>query len=81
MVEYLCGGRVLGDMERSKSFEVRGGRRIDRQELSRTGSKHDEIEARRKNPKLDENPKFGIMEVFDEVEGSGNIYGQGQSSD
>ncbi|KAF2585114.1 hypothetical protein F2Q70_00036735 [Brassica cretica] len=50
-------------------------------ELSRAGSKHDEIEARRKNPKLDENPKFGIMEVFDEAEGSGNIYGQGQSSD
>ncbi|KAF3598404.1 hypothetical protein F2Q69_00037521 [Brassica cretica] len=29
MVEYLCGGRVSGDMDRSKSFEVRGGRRID----------------------------------------------------
>ncbi|WZZ15399.1 hypothetical protein YC2023_108488 [Brassica napus] len=29
-------------------------------ELSRTGSKHDGIEARRKNPKLGENPNFGI---------------------
>ncbi|KAF3610822.1 hypothetical protein DY000_02049179 [Brassica cretica] len=32
--------------------------------LIRTGSKHDGIKARRENPKLDENPKFGIMEVF-----------------
>ena len=38
-------------------------------DLSRTGSKHDGIEARRENPKLDENPNFGIMEVFDEAEG------------
>ncbi|KAF3573792.1 hypothetical protein F2Q69_00059743 [Brassica cretica] len=48
-------------------------------DLSRTGSKHDGIEARRENPKLDENPNFGIMEVFDEAEGSGNIYRKGQS--
>ena len=39
-------------------------------ELSRTGSKHDGIEARRENPKLDENPNFGIMKVFDEAGGS-----------
>ncbi|WZZ66402.1 hypothetical protein YC2023_077772 [Brassica napus] len=31
MVEHLCGARVLGDMDRWKSFEVRGGRRIDRE--------------------------------------------------
>ena len=31
MVEYLCGGRVAGDKDRSRSFEVRGGRRIDRE--------------------------------------------------
>ncbi|KAF2584454.1 hypothetical protein F2Q70_00036047 [Brassica cretica] len=42
-------------------------------ELSRTGSKHDGIEARRENPKLDKNPNFSIMQVFDEAEGSGNI--------
>ena len=48
--------------------------------LSMTGSKHARIEARRENPKLDENPNFGIMEVFDEAEGSGNIYRQNQSS-
>uniref|UniRef100_M4EVD6 Uncharacterized protein n=1 Tax=Brassica campestris TaxID=3711 RepID=M4EVD6_BRACM len=30
MVEYLCGGRVAGNKDRSRSFEVRGGRRIDR---------------------------------------------------
>ena len=41
---------------------------------------HDGIEARRKNPKLDENPNFGIMQVFDEAEGSGNIYRQGLKS-
>ncbi|KAF3573682.1 hypothetical protein F2Q69_00060890 [Brassica cretica] len=109
MVEYLCGGRIAGDKDRSRSFEVRGGRRIDPshfwkhdglearrfgrmtflqhevfretsyqrniisktlesgQELSRMGSRHDEIEARRENPKLDENLNFGIMEVFDEA--------------
>ncbi|KAF3495187.1 hypothetical protein DY000_02052543 [Brassica cretica] len=39
-------------------------------ELSRTGSKHNGIEARRENPKLDENPNFGIMEVFYEAEGT-----------
>ncbi|KAF3595952.1 hypothetical protein DY000_02020764 [Brassica cretica] len=50
-------------------------------ELITTGSKHDRIEARQENPKLDENPNFGIMEVFDEAEGSENIYRQGQSSD
>ena len=38
------------------------------QKLSRMGSKHDGIEARQENPKLDENPNFGIMEVFDEAE-------------
>ncbi|KAF2607175.1 hypothetical protein F2Q68_00043141 [Brassica cretica] len=42
MVEYLCGGRVLGDMDRSKSFEVRGGRRIDQHFW-----KHEGLEARR----------------------------------
>ena len=50
-------------------------------ELSRTGNKHGGNKARRENPKLDKNPNFGIMEVFDEVEGSGNIYRQGQNSD
>ena len=45
------------------------------------GSKHDRIKARQENPKLDENPNFGIMEGFDEAEGSGNIYRKGQSSD
>ena len=39
-------------------------------ELSRMGSKHDEIEARQENSKLNENPNFGIMEIFDEAEGS-----------
>ena len=34
-------------------------------------------QARQENPKLDKNPNFGIMEVFDEAEGSGNIYRQG----
>ncbi|KAF3524151.1 hypothetical protein F2Q69_00046117 [Brassica cretica] len=75
MVEYLCGGRVLGDMDRSKSFEVRGGRRIDRRESSTTGSKHDG-----KSRNQTKNPNFGIMEVFDEAEGSGNIYRQGPKS-
>ena len=50
-------------------------------ELSMMGSKHDRIEARWENPKLDENPNFGIMEVFDEAKGAGNIYRQNQSSD
>ena len=45
------------------------------------GSKHDRIEARRENPKLDENPNFGIMKVFDEAKGSRNVYCQGHSSD
>ncbi|WZZ78286.1 hypothetical protein YC2023_098858 [Brassica napus] len=31
MVEYLCGGRVAGDKDQSRSFEVRGGRRSDRE--------------------------------------------------
>ncbi|WZZ52552.1 hypothetical protein YC2023_052659 [Brassica napus] len=31
MVEYHCGGRVAGDKDRSRSFEVRGGRRSDRE--------------------------------------------------
>ena len=50
-------------------------------DLSTTGSKHDGIEARRENLKLDENPNFGIMQVFDEAEGSRNIYRQSQTSD
>ncbi|KAF3563089.1 hypothetical protein DY000_02017417 [Brassica cretica] len=114
MAEYLCGGRVAGDKDRSRSFEVRehflearrfrsstfwkndvSSARSFREtsfqrniilktleagrELSTTGSKHEGIEARRENPKLDENPKFGIMEVFDEAGGSGNIYRQDQS--
>ena len=49
-------------------------------ELSMTGSKHDGIEARRENPKLDENPNFEIMEFFDEAGGSGNIYRKYQNS-
>ncbi|WZZ57775.1 hypothetical protein YC2023_057882 [Brassica napus] len=47
-------------------------------ELSRTGSKHDGIEARRENPKLGKNPNFGIMKIFEETGGSGNIFHQGQ---
>ena len=50
-------------------------------ESRKTGSKHDGIEARRENPKLDKNHNFGIIQVFDEAEGSGNIYRQGQTSD
>ncbi|KAF2614317.1 hypothetical protein F2Q70_00011378 [Brassica cretica] len=42
------------------------------------GTKHDGIEALRENPKLDENPNFGIMEVSDQAEESGNIYHQGE---
>ena len=42
------------------------------------GIKHDGIEARRENPKLDKTPNFGIMQVFDEAEGSENIFCQGQ---
>ena len=49
-------------------------------ELSMTGSKDNWNEARRENPKLDENPYFKIMEFFDEVGGSGNIYHQYQNS-
>ena len=45
------------------------------------GSKHDGKQARWENHKFDENPNFGIMEVFDEAEGSRNIYRQSQSSD
>ncbi|KAF3532181.1 hypothetical protein DY000_02039492 [Brassica cretica] len=37
---------------------------------------HDVIGARRENPKLDKNPNFGIMEVSDQAEESGNIYRQ-----
>ena len=33
-----------------------------------------------KKPEIGRNPNFGIMEVFDEAEGSGIIYRQGQSS-
>ncbi|KAG5414853.1 hypothetical protein IGI04_002420 [Brassica rapa subsp. trilocularis] len=43
------------------------------QELSRTGSKHDGIEARRENPKSDKNPNFGAMKCFKEAGGSENI--------
>ena len=53
----------------------------ERRELIRMGNKHDGIEARRENPKLDKNCNFGIMQVFDEAKGSGNIYRQGQTSD
>ncbi|KAF3539486.1 hypothetical protein F2Q69_00022381 [Brassica cretica] len=42
MVEYLCGGRVAGDKDRSRSFEVRGGRRSDQHFW-----KHDGLEALR----------------------------------
>ena len=49
-------------------------------ELSRTGSKHDGIEARRENLKLGENPNFGIMEFFEEAGGSGNIFTGYQNS-
>ncbi|WZZ50355.1 hypothetical protein YC2023_050462 [Brassica napus] len=51
-----------------------------RRELSTTGSKHDGIEARRENPKLGENPNFGIMEFFEEAGGSGNIFTGYQNS-
>ncbi|KAF3573479.1 hypothetical protein F2Q69_00058815 [Brassica cretica] len=102
MVEYLCGGRVAGDKDRSRSFEVRGGRKMIHDGLEARGfgrmtflqhevfretsyqwniiSKTLEAggkQARQENPKLDKNPNFGIMEVFDEAEGSGNIYRQG----
>ena len=49
-------------------------------ELSTTGSKHDGTEARRENPKLGENPNFGIMEFFEEAGGSGNIFTGYQNS-
>ncbi|WZY99623.1 hypothetical protein YC2023_071952 [Brassica napus] len=49
-------------------------------ELSRTGSKHDGIEARRENPKLGENPNFGITKFFEEAGGSGNIFKGYQTS-
>ena len=58
----------------SKILEVGG-------EISTTGSKHDRIEARWENPKLDENLNFSIMDVFDEAIGSGNINRQRQSSE
>ncbi|WZZ15071.1 hypothetical protein YC2023_108160 [Brassica napus] len=49
-------------------------------ELSRTGSKHDWIEARRENPKLGKNPNFGITKFFEEAGGSGNIFKGYQTS-
>ena len=49
-------------------------------ELITTGSKHDRIKARRKNPKLGENPNFGIMEFFEEAGGSENIFTGYQNS-
>ena len=49
-------------------------------ELSRTGSKHDGIEARRENLKLGENPNFGIMEFFEEAGGLKNIFTGYQNS-
>ncbi|KAF3590766.1 hypothetical protein DY000_02022536 [Brassica cretica] len=45
-------------------------------ELSRTGSKHDGIKARRENPKSGKNPNFGIMKFFEEAGDSGNIFHQ-----
>ena len=49
-------------------------------EVSRMGSKHDGIEARRENPKLGENPNFGITKFFEEARGSGNIFEGYQTS-
>ncbi|KAF2589460.1 hypothetical protein F2Q70_00039298 [Brassica cretica] len=47
MVEYLCGGRVAGDKDQSRSFEVRGGRRSDpRRSRSLTVYKNDVSSAR-----------------------------------
>ncbi|KAG5414861.1 hypothetical protein IGI04_002428 [Brassica rapa subsp. trilocularis] len=40
------------------------------------GSKNDGIKARRENPKLDKNPKFGIMQFFKEAGDSGNNFHQ-----
>ncbi|WZZ27247.1 hypothetical protein YC2023_010648 [Brassica napus] len=74
MVECLCGGRVAGNKDRSRSFKVRGW------ELSTTGSNHDGIEARRENPKLGENTNFGIMDFFEKAGGSGNIFTGYQNS-
>ena len=45
-----------------------------------TESKHDGIEARRENPKLDETPNFGIMKFFEEAGGSGHIFPELQRS-
>ncbi|WZZ03253.1 hypothetical protein YC2023_089174 [Brassica napus] len=49
-------------------------------ELRRMGIKQDGIEARRENPKLGENPNFGIMEFFEEAGSSGNIFTGYQNS-
>ncbi|WZY99389.1 hypothetical protein YC2023_071718 [Brassica napus] len=65
------GAKLLGDY----IFESEAG-----PELSRTGSKHDGIEARRENPKLGENPNFGITKFFEEAGGSGNIFKGYQTS-
>ncbi|KAF3559130.1 hypothetical protein F2Q69_00013254 [Brassica cretica] len=46
-------------------------------ELSTTG---DMIKTRRENPKLGENPNFGIMEFFEEAGGSENIFTGYQNS-
>lgn len=37
-------------------------------ELSRTGSNHDAKQARRENPKLPENPNFGIVDFSGKLE-------------
>ncbi|WZZ15077.1 hypothetical protein YC2023_108166 [Brassica napus] len=50
-------------------------------DLRTTRSKHDGIEARRENPKLGENPNFGIMEFFEEAGGSGNIFHQAHQNE
>ena len=49
-------------------------------ESSRTGSKHNGIEAQRENPKLDDNPNLCIIEFLGEAEGSENIFRQYQKS-
>ncbi|KAF2619590.1 hypothetical protein F2Q68_00038420 [Brassica cretica] len=48
--------------------------------ITKTGSKHDGIEARRENPKSGKNPNFGIMKFFEEARDLGNIFHQGCKS-
>ncbi|KAF3532050.1 hypothetical protein DY000_02041983 [Brassica cretica] len=77
--QYLGKRKIkkdLRNLDKFVSWEIRVLWQSNRLELSRTGSNHDGIEARRENPKLDKNHNFGIMQVFDEAEGSGNIYRQ-----